>query len=167
MLMIQRDVLTVRWCVLPWDSDKMHTKWRVLYPEVTKVWQRQLPYLMTISAIRSSLVHPFILPSILERFIKKVRRRTRVIEVFPHPDATGKVMCLGASEMNERYQRRLLRNWYRINEKLQSITMVKYGNKAMVDAFCFTQNNRHYARYPFRDKQLDWFLCYASPHSIL
>jgi hypothetical protein len=47
---------------------------------------------------------------------------------------------LVASEMNERYKRRLLRNWDTIKEKLQSIRMVKHGNKAKVDAFCLTQN---------------------------
>lgn len=50
-------------------------------------------------------------------------------------------MYLVASEMNERYKKRLLRNWDRINEKLKPIRMVKYGNKAMVDAFCLTQNS--------------------------
>jgi hypothetical protein len=64
-----------------------------------------------------------------------------MIEVFPHPEATGKVIYPVASEMNERYKRRLLRYWDRINRKLQSIRMVKYGNKALVDVFCFTQNS--------------------------
>jgi hypothetical protein len=67
-----------------------------------------------------------------------------VVEVFPHPETTGKVMYLVASEMNERYNRRLLRYWGRINRKLQSIRMVKYRNKALVDAFCPTQNSCHY-----------------------
>jgi transposase-like protein len=70
-----------------------------------------------------------------------VKRRTKVVEVFPHPETTGKVMYLVASEMNERYNRRLLRYWGRINRKLQSIRMVKYRNKALVDAFCLTQNS--------------------------
>jgi hypothetical protein len=60
---------------------------------------------------------------------------------FFTPDVSGKVMYLVPSEMNERYKRRLLRNWGRINKKLPSIRMVKYGNKAMVDAFCLTQNS--------------------------
>jgi transposase-like protein len=116
-------------------------EWRVLYPEVTKAWERELPYLMTYLSYPEEL-RPFIYTTnILEQFIKEVKRRTKVIEVFPHPEAVGKVMYLVASEMNERYKRRLLRNWDRINRKLQSIRMVKYGNKAMVDAFCLTQNS--------------------------
>ena len=116
-------------------------EWRLLYPEVTKSWERELPYLMTYLSYPEEL-RPFIYTTnILERFIKEVRRRAKVIEVFPHPDATGKVMYLVAAEMNERYKRRLLRNWDRINDKLKSIRMVKYGNKAMVDAFCLTQNS--------------------------
>jgi transposase-like protein len=70
-----------------------------------------------------------------------VKRRTKIIEVFPHPDATGKAMYLVASDMNECYKKRLLRYWDRINEKLRFIRMVKYGNKAIGDAFCLTQNS--------------------------
>lgn len=40
------------------------------------------------------------------RFIKEVKIRTKVIEVCPHPDATGKVMYPVASQINERYKRR-------------------------------------------------------------
>lgn len=116
-------------------------EWGALYPEVTKSWERELPYLMTYLSYPEELRPSIYTTNILERFIKEVKRRTKVIEVFPHPDATGKVMYLVASEMNERYKRRLFRNWDRINEKLQSIRMVKYGNKATVDALCLTQNS--------------------------
>jgi putative transposase len=116
-------------------------EWRVLYPEVTKSWERELPYLVTYLSYPEELRPSIYTTNILERFIKEVKRRTKVIEIFPCPDATGKVMYLVASEMNERYKRRSLRNWDRINEKLQSIRMVKYGNKAMVDALCLTQNS--------------------------
>lgn len=79
--------------------------------------------------------------NILERFIKEVKRRTKVIEAFPHPDATGKVLYLVASEMNERYKGRLLKHHDAIGEKLQSIRMAKYGKRVMVEALCFTQNS--------------------------
>ncbi len=39
----------------------------------------------------------------LERFIKEVKRRTKVIEVFPDPEACSKVVYLVAQEMNEKY----------------------------------------------------------------
>lgn len=116
-------------------------EWRMLYPEVVKSWERDLPHLITYLSYPEELRPSIYTNNILERFIKEVKRRTKVIEVFPHPDATGKVLYLVASEMNERYKRRLLKNWDLISEKLQSIRMVKYGNKAMVDAFCLTQNS--------------------------
>jgi transposase-like protein len=106
-----------------------------------EAWERELPYLITYLSYPEELRPSIYTTNILERFIKEVKRRTKVIEVFPHPDATGKVMYLVASEMNERYKRRLLRYWDKIIGKLQSIRMVKYGTKAMVDAFCLTQNS--------------------------
>jgi len=113
--------------------NKFNREWRVLYPEVVKSWERDLPHLLTYLSYPEELRPSIYTTNILERFIKEVKRRTKVIEVFPHPDATGKVLYLVASEMNERYKRRLLRNFDTIGEKLQSIRMAKYGNKAMVD----------------------------------
>ena len=40
----------------------------------------------------------------LERFIKEVKRRSKVIEVFPDAQATSKVLYLVSLEMNERYR---------------------------------------------------------------
>jgi transposase-like protein len=108
---------------------------------VTKAWERELLYLITYLIYPEELRPSFYTTNILEQFIKEGKRRTKVIEVCPYPDATGKAMYLVASEMNERYKRRLLRYWDRINGKLQSIRMVKYRNKAMADAFCLTQNS--------------------------
>ncbi len=116
-------------------------EWRVLYPEVVKSWERDLPCLITYLSYPEELRASIYTTNILERFIKEVKRRTKVIEVFPHPDATGKILYLVASEINERYKRRLLKNWDTIYEKLQSIRTVRYGNKATVDAFCLTQNS--------------------------
>ena len=116
-------------------------EWRVLYPEVVKSWERAFPSLISYLSYPEELRPSIYTTNILARFIKEVKRRTKVIEVFPNPDATGKVLYLVASEMNERYKRKLLNNWDMINEKLQSIRTVKYGTKAMVDAFCLTQNS--------------------------
>lgn len=116
-------------------------EWGGLYPEVIKSWERDISYLTTYLRYPEEL-RPFIYTTnILERFIKEVKRRTKVIEVFPHAEATEKVLYLVASEMNERYKQRLLRNWDSIKEKLQSIRMARYGNRAMVDALRLTQNS--------------------------
>lgn len=108
---------------------------------MVKSWELDLPLLITYLNYPQELRPSIYTTNVLEWFIKEVKRRTKVIEVFPHPDATGKVLYLVASEMNERYKKRLLKNWDLIKDKLQSIRMVKYGNKAMVDAFCLTQNS--------------------------
>jgi transposase-like protein len=95
-----------------------------------------ITYLSYPEELRSSIYTT----NILERFIRG-EETNQGDRGFPTPDVSGKVMYLVPSEMNERYKRRLLRNWDRINGKLQSIRIVKYGNKAMVDAFRLTQNN--------------------------
>ncbi len=116
-------------------------EWGGLYPEVVKSWERDIPYLITYLRYPEELRPYIYTTNILERFIKEVKRRTKVIEVFPHAEASEKVLYLVASEMNEKYKRKLVRNWDSIKEKLQSIRMAKYENKATVDAFCLTQNS--------------------------
>jgi hypothetical protein len=86
-------------------------KWKIETEELQE-WQRGL--------------HPLKARVMCCEIAQKAKRCTKTIEVLPHPDASGKVMYLVASEMNERYKRRLLRNWDRIDDKLQSIRMVKY-----------------------------------------
>lgn len=116
-------------------------EWRVLYTGVVKSRERALADLITYLGCLEELRPSIYTTNVLRQFIKEVERRTKVIEVFPHPNATRKVSYLVASEMNKSYKGRLLKNFGRINEKQESIRTIKYGNKAMIDAFCLTQNS--------------------------
>lgn len=116
-------------------------EWMTLYLDVVKSWERDLPHLSTYLSYPEELRPSIYTANILERFIKEVKRRTKVIKVFSHPDATRKVLYLVASAMNERYKRRLLKHHDVIGKKLQSIRMAKYGEKVMVDELCLTQNS--------------------------
>ncbi len=115
-------------------------EWGVLYPEVVKSWERELPFLVTYLSYPEEL-RPFIYTTnILERFIKEVKRRSKVIEVFPEPEAASKILYLVSCEMNEKYKRKSLKNWHLIMDKLQSIRRSRYPGEAKVDALCLTQN---------------------------
>ena len=63
----------------------------------------------------------------LERFIKEVKRRSKVIEVFPAPDTCSKVVYLVAREMNDRYSRRVVPEFWLAKEALLSIRREKYS----------------------------------------
>jgi transposase-like protein len=63
----------------------------------------------------------------LERFMKELKRRSKVTEVFPGPDACAKVLHLVAQEVNETYQRRTLRDFWLVKEELLSVRGAKSG----------------------------------------
>lgn len=114
--------------------------WGVIYPEVTKSWENELAYLVTYLRYPEELRPYIYTTNLLERFIKEVKRRTKVIEVFPHPDATAKVMYLVAGEMNERYKSRVLRDWDKVIEKLRSARTARYGYMTTTTTTSITQN---------------------------
>jgi transposase-like protein len=64
-----------------------------------------------------------------ERFIKEVKRRAKVIEVFPDDQAIEKVVYFVVEEMNEKYSRKKLKNFERIIEELRELRRARYGEK--------------------------------------
>ncbi len=62
-----------------------------------------------------------------ERFIKEVKRRAKVIEVFPSDGSVEKIVYLVVEEMKERYSSRRVKNFERIILKLREQRMARYG----------------------------------------
>ncbi|MEZ0344093.1 MAG: transposase [Caldimicrobium sp.] len=65
----------------------------------------------------------------LERFIKEVKRRAKVIEVFPDKVSVDKIVYLVVDEMNERYGKKKLKNFERIIEELRELRRARYGEE--------------------------------------
>jgi len=92
-----------------------------LYPEVTKSWEVDLDALMTYLKYPEGIRKTIYTTNPLERFMKEVKRRTKVIEVFPDSEACGKVVYLVAQEMNEKYGRRAVLEFSSVKEELLHI----------------------------------------------
>ncbi len=63
-----------------------------------------------------------------ERFIKEVKRRVKVIEVFPSDGSVEKIVYLVVEEMNERYSSRKVKDFERIILKLREQRRARYGS---------------------------------------
>ncbi len=63
-----------------------------------------------------------------ERFIKEVKRRVKVIEVFPSEGSVEKIVYLVVKEMNEKYRSGRLKNFERIIEELREERKARYGS---------------------------------------
>jgi len=107
--------------------EEFKREWGKLYPEVVASWQQDIEHLVTYLKYPEEIRQYIYTTNALERFIKEVKRRSKVIEVFPGPDACAKVLYLVAREMNDKYQRRTLRDFSLVKEDLLSIRRGKYG----------------------------------------
>ncbi len=102
-------------------------RWHTLYPEVTKSWEADLEALMTYLKYPEGIRKTIYTTNPLERFIKEVKRRTKVIEVFSDPEACSKVVYLVAQEMNEKYGKRAVLEFSSVKDELLYIRRGKYG----------------------------------------
>ena len=102
-------------------------EWGKLYPEIIRSWEAELGYLMTYLRYPEEIRWLVYTTNPLERFIKEVKRRSKVIEVFPAPDACSKIVYLVTQEMNEKYSRRVVAEFWLAKEGLLSIRREKYG----------------------------------------
>ena len=102
-------------------------KWGRAYPEIVSSWVAELEHLVTYLRYPEEIRWLIYTTNPLERFIKEVKRRTKVIEAFPAPDACSKVIYLISQEMNEKYSRRAIPEFWLAKEVLLSIRREKYG----------------------------------------
>ena len=91
-------------------------KWGRVYPEIVRSWEAELEHLVTYLRYPEEIRWLIYTTNPLERFIKEVKRRSKVIEVFPAPDAYSKVV----------YQRGVREFWL-AKEALLSIRREKYS----------------------------------------
>jgi putative transposase len=94
-------------------------------------WQKDRSILTTYLRYPHEL-QPFIYTTnALERFCKEVKRRTKAIESFSGPEAQEKILFLVAEQMNESYDRRMLRNWQLVKPALERMRAQKYGERVV------------------------------------
>lgn len=110
--------------------EALEAQWGRLYTDVIQAWWRDLPYLTTFLAYPFHLRPTIYTTNPLERFMKEIKRRTKVIEVFPDPRASAKVLFLVSDDMNQRYASRKLKYSDFILPDLLSLREVRYGNQS-------------------------------------
>jgi len=93
---------------------ELEEKWTRKYPDLVAKWVSKsyalLEFLNHPKAIRAYLYTT----NQLERLMKEVKRRTKVVEVFCGPEALEKLVYLVLVERNERFFRRRLRGFAEI-----------------------------------------------------
>lgn len=110
---------------------KVKKRWERIYPVIFKGWERDLESLTSYYKYPEEIRRTIYTTNVLERFIKEVKRRSKVIEVFPKPESAEKIVYLVAMEMNESYRRRKVKGFEDIKEELVSIRRERYGEETL------------------------------------
>ncbi|BAU24019.1 transposase [Caldimicrobium thiodismutans] len=108
--------------------ERFKRKWERIYPDIIRSWERDLDKLMVYLKYPYPLRRFIYTTNALERFIKEVKRRVKVIEVFPSEGSVDKIVYLVVEEMNEKYRSRRLKNFERIIEELRGERRARYGS---------------------------------------
>jgi len=111
------------------NFEHFKNRWGKTYPDLVKSWKKDLDYLKTYLRYPYEIREMIYTTNILERFIKEVKRRTKVIEVFPDENSLEKVLYLVSVNMNERYKGRKVKNFELVIEELRSIRRARYKGK--------------------------------------
>jgi transposase-like protein len=109
--------------------ERFKRNWAKFYPEIIKSWERDFDKLTVYLRYPYPLRSFIYTTNSLERFIKEVKRRAKVIEVFPDKVSVDKIVYLVVDEMNERYERKKLKNFERIIEELRELRRARYGEE--------------------------------------
>jgi len=92
-------------------------RWQGRYPEVVRHWEENLEELLVFLEYPEPIRSYIYTTNQLERLIKEVKRRAKVIEVFCEPGALQKVVYLVLRGLEERYRSRRLRGFEELAEE--------------------------------------------------
>ncbi len=87
---------------------KFKERWGRIYPEVVRKWEENFNELTTFMGYPEEVRRFIYTTNQLERLMKEIKRRAKVIEVFSGVDSVCKVVYLVLLEKNERYRGRSL-----------------------------------------------------------
>ena len=103
------------------------TKWKKVYPYIVRSWKNNLDTLTTFFNYPEEIRRYIYTTNTVERFIKEVKRRTKVIEVFPQVNSAEKIVYLVSIDMNEKYASRRLRGFQSVHDALIKIREERYN----------------------------------------
>lgn len=104
-------------------------RWMRVYPDVIRSWEERMEELISYLRYPEELRAMIYTTNVLERFFKEVKRRSKVIEVFPGQVSAEKVLYLVIKEMNERYKERRIKNFEEIIENLRALRRERYRDE--------------------------------------
>ncbi|MFZ8784752.1 transposase [Thermocrinis sp.] len=108
---------------------RIKERWGKIYPKVVKKWEDKAYVLLTFLRYSKEIRQFIYTTNQLERLAKEIKRRIKVIEVFPDEGSVERLLYLLLKEMNERLN----------SSKLRGFKEIESGNYHALPKEFFTQ----------------------------
>ena len=93
---------------------RLKERWGKIYPKVVKKWEDKAYALLTFLRYPKEIRQFIYTTNQIERLAKEIKRRIKVIEVFPDEGSVERLLYLLLKELNERLNSRKLRGFKEI-----------------------------------------------------
>jgi len=107
--------------------EKFKEKWESKYPRVVKSWEQELYKLLTFLKYPESIQRVIYTTNLIERTIKEIRKRVKVIGALPSVSAVEKFVYLRVAMLNDRWSNRIVNGFLEAREELQEMFSRKEG----------------------------------------
>ena len=107
--------------------EKFKEKWISKYPKVVKSWEQELYKLLTFLKYPESIQRVIYTTNLIERTIKEIRRRIKVIGALPSVDSVEKFVYLRVAVLNDRWSNRVVNGFSEVREEIQEVFSRRYS----------------------------------------
>jgi len=106
---------------------KFKEKWKLRYPGIVKSWEKELYKLLTFLRYPESIQRVIYTTNLIERTIKEIRRRVKVIGALPSVSAVEKFVYLRVAMLNDRWSNRVVNGFLESREEIQDMFSGRYS----------------------------------------
>ena len=107
--------------------EKFKEKWESKYPRVVKSWEQELYKLLTFLKYPESIQRVIYTTNLIERTIKEIRKRVKVIGALPSVSAVEKFVYLRVAMLNDRWSNRVVNGFLEAREEFQEMFLRRYS----------------------------------------
>jgi putative transposase len=107
--------------------EKFKEKWKLKYPKVVKSWEQELYKLLTFLKYPESIQRVIYTTNLIERTIKEIRKRVKVIGALPSVSAVEKFVYLRVAMLNDRWSNRVVNGFLEAREELREMFSRRYS----------------------------------------
>ena len=106
---------------------KFKERWETKYPRVVKSWEKELYKFLTFLKYPESIQRMIYTTNLIERTIKEIRKRVKVIGALPSVNAVEKFVYLRVAILNDRWSSRVVNGFLEAREGIQEMFLRRYS----------------------------------------